>query len=56
MQRKDWRSDFACARRFLITGRLADALGAGASTKFIFPMEFANLMKPLIGQIDQSTK
>jgi regulator of protease activity HflC (stomatin/prohibitin superfamily) len=25
------------------------ALGAGASTKFIFPMEFANLLKPFTG-------
>jgi regulator of protease activity HflC (stomatin/prohibitin superfamily) len=25
------------------------ALGAGASTKFIFPLEFANLLKPLAG-------
>ncbi len=31
-------------------------LGAGASTKFIFPMEFVNMLKPLIGFVDEATK
>ncbi len=31
-------------------------LGAGASTKFIFPMEFTNLLKPLVGQAEESVK
>jgi regulator of protease activity HflC (stomatin/prohibitin superfamily) len=31
-------------------------LGAGASTKFIFPMEFTNLLKPLIGQTQEAVK
>jgi regulator of protease activity HflC (stomatin/prohibitin superfamily) len=31
-------------------------LGAGASTKFIFPMEFTNLLKPLIGQTEEAVK
>jgi regulator of protease activity HflC (stomatin/prohibitin superfamily) len=31
-------------------------LGAGASTKFIFPMEFANMLKPLIGYVEEATK
>ncbi len=32
------------------------ALGAGASTKFIFPMEFTNLIKPFVGQAEESVK
>lgn len=32
------------------------ALGAGAATKFIFPMEFASFVKPLAGQIEQAMK
>ncbi|HET7377356.1 MAG TPA: SPFH domain-containing protein [Anaerolineae bacterium] len=32
------------------------AIGAGASTKFIFPMEFTNMLKPLIGMSDESMK
>jgi regulator of protease activity HflC (stomatin/prohibitin superfamily) len=32
------------------------SLGAGASTKFIFPMEFTNLLKPLIGQAEEAVK
>jgi len=32
------------------------ALGAGASTKFIFPMEFTNLLKPFAGQAGESVK
>jgi regulator of protease activity HflC (stomatin/prohibitin superfamily) len=31
-------------------------LGAGASTKFIFPMEFTNLIKPIIGQAEEAVK
>ncbi len=31
-------------------------LGAGASTKFIFPMEFTNLLKPFVGQAEESVK
>ena len=31
-------------------------LGAGASTKFIFPMEFTNLIKPIIGQTEEAVK
>ena len=31
-------------------------IGAGASTKFIFPMEFTNMLKPLIGMSDESMK
>ena len=31
------------------------ALGSGASTKFIFPMEFANLLKPFTGYTERST-
>jgi len=31
-------------------------LGAGASTKFIFPMEFTNLLKTLIGQAEEAVK
>ncbi len=31
-------------------------LGAGPATKFIFPMEFTNLMRPLIGQTEESSK
>jgi regulator of protease activity HflC (stomatin/prohibitin superfamily) len=31
-------------------------LGMGASTKFIFPMEFTNLLKPLIGQAEEAVK
>ncbi|MCX7707917.1 MAG: SPFH domain-containing protein [Anaerolineae bacterium] len=32
------------------------ALGAGQSTKFIFPMEFASLIKPLVGQVEEGMK
>ncbi len=32
------------------------SLGAGPSTKFIFPMEFTSLIKPLIGQTEESVK
>ena len=32
------------------------AMGAGASTKFIFPMEFTNLIKPFIGQAEEAVK
>jgi hypothetical protein len=32
------------------------ALGAGASTKFIFPMEFTNLLKPFVGRAEESVK
>jgi len=32
------------------------SLGAGASTKFIFPMEFTNLLKPFAGQAGESVK
>lgn len=32
------------------------ALGAGAATKFIFPMEFASLVKPLAGQVADAMK
>jgi regulator of protease activity HflC (stomatin/prohibitin superfamily) len=31
------------------------ALGAGPATKFIFPMEFTNLLKPLIGYSSEAT-
>ncbi|HZY45990.1 MAG TPA: SPFH domain-containing protein [Anaerolineae bacterium] len=31
-------------------------LGAGASTKFIFPLEFVNMLKPLIGMSDEAMK
>ncbi len=31
-------------------------LGASPSTKFVFPMEFTNLMRPLIGHAEDSTK
>lgn len=31
-------------------------LGEGAATKFIFPMEFTNLIKPIIGQAEESVK
>jgi len=31
-------------------------MGTGASTKFIFPMEFTNLIKPFIGQAEESVK
>jgi regulator of protease activity HflC (stomatin/prohibitin superfamily) len=31
------------------------ALGSGASTKFIFPMEFANLLKPFTGYTERAT-
>lgn len=31
------------------------ALGAGPATKFIFPMEFTNLLKPLIGYASEAT-
>jgi regulator of protease activity HflC (stomatin/prohibitin superfamily) len=30
------------------------AMGAGASTKFIFPMEFTNLLRPLIGYASEA--
>ncbi len=30
------------------------AMGAGASTKFIFPMEFTNLLRPLIGYANEA--
>jgi regulator of protease activity HflC (stomatin/prohibitin superfamily) len=32
------------------------ALGAGASTKFIFPMEFTSLLKPFVGRAEESVK
>ena len=32
------------------------ALGMGASTKFIFPMEFTNLLKPFAGRAEESVK
>ena len=32
------------------------ALGASPSTKYIFPMEFTNMLKPLIGMTQDSTK
>jgi regulator of protease activity HflC (stomatin/prohibitin superfamily) len=32
------------------------ALGAGASTKFIFPLEFQNFLKPFTGYADKSTE
>lgn len=32
------------------------ALGAGPATKFIFPLEFANLLKPLAGQVEEGMK
>ena len=32
------------------------ALGASPATKFIFPMEFASLIKPLAGMIEESNK
>jgi len=32
------------------------ALGAGASTKFIFPMEFTNLLKPFASQAEETVK
>jgi len=32
------------------------ALGASASTKFVFPMEFTNLLKPFIGYAAESTE
>jgi len=32
------------------------SLGAGASTKFIFPMEFTHLLRPFIGQAEESVK
>ncbi len=32
------------------------AIGAGASTKFIFPLEFTNMLKPLIGMNEDSVK
>ena len=31
-------------------------LGEGAATKFIFPMEFTNLIKPIIGQAEEAVK
>ena len=31
-------------------------LGDGPATKFIFPMEFTNLLKPIIGQTEESVK
>jgi regulator of protease activity HflC (stomatin/prohibitin superfamily) len=31
-------------------------IGAGASTKFIFPMEFTNLIKPFVGQAEEAVK
>lgn len=32
------------------------ALGAGQATKFIFPMEFASLIKPLVGQVEEGMR
>ncbi len=32
------------------------ALGAGPATKFIFPLEFTNLLKPLIGYASEATE
>jgi regulator of protease activity HflC (stomatin/prohibitin superfamily) len=32
------------------------SLGAGAATKFIFPMEFTSLIKPFVGQAEESVK
>ncbi len=32
------------------------ALGAGSATKFIFPLEFANLLKPIAGQVGEGMK
>lgn len=32
------------------------ALGAGQATKFIFPMEFAGLIKPLVGRVEEGMK
>jgi regulator of protease activity HflC (stomatin/prohibitin superfamily) len=32
------------------------ALGTGPATKFIFPMEFTNLLKPFVGQAEESVK
>lgn len=32
------------------------ALGAGPATKFIFPLEFANLLKPLAGRVEEAMK
>jgi len=32
------------------------SLGAGASTKFIFPMEFTNLLKPFIEHASEAMK
>lgn len=32
------------------------ALGAGPATKFIFPLEFANLVKPLAGRVEEAMK
>jgi hypothetical protein len=32
------------------------SLGAGASTKFIFPMEFTNLLKPFIEHANEAMK
>jgi hypothetical protein len=31
-------------------------LGEGAATKFIFPMEFTNLIKPIISQAEEAVK
>ena len=31
-------------------------LGTGASTKFIFPMEFVNALRPLIGMAEEAVK
>jgi len=32
------------------------ALGASSATKFVFPMEFTNLIKPFIGQAEEAVK
>jgi regulator of protease activity HflC (stomatin/prohibitin superfamily) len=31
-------------------------IGTGASTKFIFPLEFTNMLKPLIGMTEEATR
>ena len=31
-------------------------MGAGASTKFIFPLEFMNLLKPLAGMAEEAVR
>jgi hypothetical protein len=32
------------------------SIGAGASTKFIFPMEFTNMLRPFISMAEESVQ